>query len=411
MKVNKNKRSKSAKESALNSNKQNYALSRSMVSLTSLLKLFLTKGSTDHPFGQINEQWFIDRTIDFAKSLGYSERQNESLFAPFNFLEERYALEQNTLYNSIMAAIQQNNLDFSELSRQPNLLGLFFSILDQFSDFKNSDVATIRFNSEIEQEPQNFYRSNANRGLSRLCMSPICIGDNVFSKALFGFTNWLIYFVSVGASGEEVWGKDIHSTINSRSQGASSPTNAWGKDIPLPIKKWANGVSSLIDEYQVPPAELTEKLNQLVLKIYQRKYEDYFQFQNAIPVYVNDINIMLIYAINRACKDLATKEWNDDTPTIQIDEAAVFNSPEVKRMLTVAHTAFLTTDLINVRKKAKEQGEKVVPFDLMFQINVISLGRFGFALYEEGSQLVNKIGSLATAPFRKASKNKTSRRK
>ena len=81
-------------------------------------------------------------------------------------------------------------------------------------------------------------------------------------------------------------------------------------------------------------------LNYFALNIFEKGYDARFQTAQAIPVFINELIVRLIYSIRRLVKYIS--ETDKDTRNLKSLWSACepFSNPTVKRMLTVAHGTF-----------------------------------------------------------------------
>ena len=130
------------------------------------------------------DKWFADRTISFAKFCGYSG-DNTSLSSAIGYLEKQFKIPYDQsvgggIFRDLINLTPSNH-HFKSLGHNPTLLGLFFSILNQFtntSDFVSNGELISLNNSDGKFELH---------------------GDNIPSKIFCGIANWIGHFLSMSA--------------------------------------------------------------------------------------------------------------------------------------------------------------------------------------------------------------------
>lgn len=159
--------------------KLDYILSASSGALCGIMDIFLVGKPGESPLGDFTDKWFANRTNDFAKLCGW---KGEGERSAKRFLEEKFKVpyDQNGLGEATKDVLNLNpkNHHFKSLGHNPTLLGLFFSILDQFmntSHFVSGGQLII-----IEKADNQFALR----------------GKNLPSKLFCGFMNWFGHLIS-----------------------------------------------------------------------------------------------------------------------------------------------------------------------------------------------------------------------
>lgn len=179
--------------------KIDYILAASSGALCGIIDIFLVGKPGESPIGNLTGKWFSNRVCDFSKLCGWSGGKDSS--SAIRFLEKKFKIpyDQNGLGDIAKEVLDlsPSNHHFKSLAHNPNLLGLFFSILDQFSNtshFVSDGNLIIVDNSNSEFRLQ---------------------GNNIPGKLVSGFLNWFGHIVSdiSGASGSKTRGMGIPSPI------------------------------------------------------------------------------------------------------------------------------------------------------------------------------------------------------
>ena len=123
-----------------NCDKIDYALAASSGALCGILDMFFVGKPGETPLGNITDKWFADRTEDFAKKGGWKPKGEAKLENAIKWLEEKFKIPYDqTGIGEAAKEVFGFNTDPSKhhlesLGHNPSILGLFFSILDQFTN-------------------------------------------------------------------------------------------------------------------------------------------------------------------------------------------------------------------------------------------------------------------------------------
>ena len=227
----------SIKELKPQCDKLDYILAASSGALCGVIDIFLVGKPGESPLGDITDKWFANRTIDFAKLCGYKGNKN-SLSSAINFLEEKFKIPYDQsvgggIFRELINLTPSNH-HFKSLGHNPTLLGLFFSILNQFtntSDFVSNEELISLNNSDGKFELQ---------------------GKNIPSKLFCGIANWIGHLIS-----------DVSGSSGSKGRGMG---------IPSPIWAWSNDVIAIKAKLNIPVIEFDKSVNELALKLFKPKY-------------------------------------------------------------------------------------------------------------------------------------------
>lgn len=251
--------------------KYDYILAAGSGALCGLIDIFLVGKPGESPLGEITDEWFADRTIDFSEFCGYSG-DNSSLSSAISYLEKKFKIPYDQsvgggIFRDLINLTPSNH-HFKSLGHNPTLLGLFFSILNQFtntSDFVSNGELISLNNSDGKFELH---------------------GDNIPSKIFCGIANWIGHLIS-----------DVSGSSSSRGRGMG---------IPSPIWAWSNGVIALKRKLNIPVSEFDKSVSEIALKMFEKGYDVRFQTTQAIPVFINEMVVRLFYSIRRLIKYFIT---------------------------------------------------------------------------------------------------------
>ena len=335
-----------------NCDKIDYILSASSGALCGIMDVFLIGKPGESPAGDITDKWFANRTIDFAKLCGY-KGDDTSLSSAIGFLEKKFKIPYNhSVGGGIIKEwlnLTPNNHHFKSLGHNPTLLGLFFSILNQFTN-TSSFVA--------DGEWITLKNSDSNFELE---------GHNIPSKLFCGFANWFGHIIS-----------DISGSSSSKGRGMG---------IPSPILTWTNDIIAIKRKLNITSSEFDKSTNELAMKLFKQGYDVRFQTAQVIPVFLNELFVRLFYSIRRLiCYYSNTKKENRSFALLW-KSCEPFSNATVKRMLTVAHGTFCLVDLGDATIRGFTTGGGFFNIaECLMRVNVVGIGRFTISLYGEAKR-------------------------
>ena len=355
----------SIKELKPQCDKLDYILAASSGALCGVIDIFLVGKPDESPLGDITDKWFANRTIDFAKLCGYKGDKN-SLSSAINFLEEKFKIPYDQsvgggLFRELINLTPSNH-HFKSLGHNPTLLGLFFSILNQFtntSDFVSNGELISLNNSDGKFELQ---------------------GKNIPSKLFCGITNWIGHLIS-----------DVSGSSGSKGRGMG---------IPSPIWAWSNDVIAIKAKLNIPVTEFDKSVNELALKLFKKGYDVRFQTTQAIPVFINEMIVRLLYSIRRLIGYYISVPKNDRSWGLLWKSCEPFSNATVKRMLTVAHGTFCIIDIGDATIRGFEKGiGSFNVFEFVLRLNVVGVGRFAISLYGETKRAISYDHARESSDF------------
>lgn len=335
-----------------------YALSASSGALCGILDVFLVGKPGESPLGNITDKWFANRTKSFAKMCGWDDKKNKSLSSAIKHLEKKFKIPYDqsvggSVFRDIINLTPDNH-HFKSLGHNPTLLGLFFSILNQFTNTSNfvSDGSLITLNnSEGKFELE---------------------GHNVPSKLFCGFFNWFGHLIS--------------------DMSGSSGSKGRGMGIPSPLWSWSNDIIAIKNALHIPVSGFDKSFNELALQIFKQGYDARSQTAQAIPVFINEMFVRVIYSVRRLIRYFSSVKKEDRIFSQIWKQCEPFSNATVKRMLTVAHGTFCMVDAGDAVARGLIAGGgyfNVVEFFL--RLNIVGVGRFAVSLYGEAHRGLQKI--------------------
>lgn len=260
------------------------------------------------------------------------------------FLEERFKVNYDARYDSDLKldnnVLNMNtfNHHLKSLGHAPDLIGLFFSILDQFtgeasfiSNGKIIRVETVKNHFELK-------------------------GSNFVSKLFAGFCNWIGHIMS-----------DISGSRTSRE----ASKNGRGAGVPIPFFE----MFQLCNWDYFNSDKEQKNLAELSIKIFTSGYDARHGITMAIPVFINEGMIKFLWAIKSYFYH--GKDWEESMPFGE--------KPELRRMLLVGHGTLSMIDCIDASIRSKGD---VLNFAL--HLNITAWSRFAFAGLQEIRSIYNR---------------------
>jgi len=270
---------------------------------------------------------FTDNVIDqsvqkFATAFGWKgpKEGKDPTKSAIGYLERNFKINYDQATTSgtdnLVNNLSLKNHHLKSLGHSPDLFGLFFSILNQFTNtstfISNGKIITI--------ETESFELQ----------------GSNVVSKVFCGFVNWLGHLFSDMAG----------------SSGASSR----GAGIPIPFYNWL----LLIDTGEF--GEHKQTFATIATKVFEEGYDFRHGLAMAIPVLITELLTRIMWVCKKRFYHKA--EWRDCLPTA--------NNPELRRMLLIAHGSLC---LIDAGDATLRSGGSIVQF--LLRTNIVGWVRFG----------------------------------
>ena len=333
-----------------------YALAASSGALCGIIDVFLVGKPGESPLGDITDKWFANRTIGFAKMLGWQPKGEGKLENAITYLELKFKIP----YDQTSLGDAGLNTDaachhFESLAHNPSILGLFFSILDQFAN--NSHFV-------IDGELIHLVNADAKFKLQ---------GSTFLSKLFCGIFNWFGHLIS-DMSGS-------HGSANKSCRGMG---------IPSPLWTWINDIMVLKRKLGIPVSEFDKSMNQMAIDVFKGGFDMRFQTTQGIPVLLNELLVRLLYTIRRLF--LYYSKTSKDCRAIKDMWASCkpFGNPTISRMLTVAHGTFCLVDIGDATIRGfVSGGGNFNPVEFFLRLNITGVGRFTISLYGEFKREIN----------------------
>ena len=161
--------------------KLDYALAAGVGILSGIVDVFLVGASKDSTLGKVTDKWFECRVQDFAKLNGWKGKKGD-ISSAVRFLENKFKVpyDQKGIGDAGKAVfnLTPSNHHFKSLGHNPTIMGMFFSILDQFNN-----------TSHFVTEGDLVELVNTNDGFEFR-------GNDFMSKISCGIINWIGHILS-----------------------------------------------------------------------------------------------------------------------------------------------------------------------------------------------------------------------
>lgn len=332
-----------------------YSLAIASGALSGLIDIFLVGQPGNSILGKMTDKWFEKRIMDFAKFCGWNREKNHAASSAIRFLERKFKVPYDQhgagdtgqrIFN-----LTPTNHHFKSLGHNPSLLGLFFSILDQFTN-----------QAHFITEGELISLQKADDGYELR-------GGNVLSKLFCGFVNWFGHLMS-----------DISGSSGGKGRGMG---------IPSPLWTWVNDIIVIKQQIGITPSNFDKVLNELAIKLYTSGYDARFQSTQIIPVLINEFVTRFFYSVRRLMKYLVDTTKGEYSFQALWKSCEPFSNPTIKRMILVAHGTFCLIDVGEALACGAIAGGGIIaPFELLMKLNIIGVGRFTISIYSETKRTI-----------------------
>lgn len=328
----------------------------------------------------IGENKINDFVVKIAQSQGY---EGEDLAGAVAYLEQKFPLAADAATAAFGGGTQHHLRDFSH---HPTPLGLFFSLLTQFTEcFYGTDTSgkfkVVSINDLSEHD----------KALARAR-----IGKDVPQKIIYGTIYWFFHLVSdmAGASGSISKGK--------LGTGLPGPLVSLLKEISsLPFFKKMNKSRNrefLVWISKLFNGTLWEKRDadgKLIKTPFDLRTEIGMAGKQAIPVVINECMVRSFYFIRRLYLELKEHPVADiqDLKNICWEKTWPIRNRTIVRMMTIASGTFTAVDMADAAiHAAGKSGGTVAGFaaQMVLRVNFVGVGRFAVAVATDAGMGVKR---------------------
>ena len=334
--------------------KYDYAIAAFSGVVSGLIDSFFVGEPGNSKLGKMTDKVVDDMIVKFAKIVYKADKiasnkdtkrkEPSSIASAIGYLEQRFKVNYDARFPSdlkngdLLRGFNPSSHHLKSLAHCPDIVGLFFSILDQFTN-KTSVVN----NGHI-------YRLE-----SINCRSELR-GNNILSKVICGIVNWFGHLIS-----------DIGG-----SSGTRGHENKRGMGIPIPGFELFQFVGKNHENEMKGIAKFTE---QMFLKGYDARYG----IAMAIPVILNDMITKMFWAFRE--RYVFNKSWKDIVLSTKTNK-------RLTRMQIVSSGCF---SLVDIGDAAIRSEGNLLLFAL--HVNYVGLCKFAFAGYREISIRITEVTS------------------
>lgn len=335
--------------------KYDYMIAASCGALAGLVDIFFVGSAVKNVADLSKLGKMSDTTVDsivkkISRAMGWKPAlgKEENMSSAISFLEQKYKVPyEHTSTKSVNGMFQMStkNHHFKSLGHAPDAIGLFFSILDQFT------------NSGSFLSDGGFFRVSADdRGFELQ-------GDNFLQKLFYGFCNWLGHLMS-----------DIAGSNGSRAIGSVGR----GTGLPIPFMELF-----LLDDFgKFQIGKDRQTLAVLMTRAFQEGYDIRHAGAMAVPVVLEELMIKTIWIIKRHFYH--KKDWKECVP----DK----NHADLRMMILVGNGTLCVFDGIDAAIKS---GGNALVFVL--HMNLIAWAKLLVLVFRE---FKIRYGAKADVAFR-----------
>lgn len=247
-----------------------------------LIDIFLVGAPGSSTLGNWTDNQVDNAVMEFAKAVGWNPRdiQQDNPASAIVFLEKQFKVNYDQRHSADVENLfnmSTRNHHMMSLSHSPDLVGLFFSLLNQFTStssfIADGQLVTIRSDTYELQ------------------------GGNFVAKLFCGIANWFGHIMS-----------DIAGSSESRGNS--------GRGVGVVIPFYELFQFCKFGSFRV--RQDRQDLATIAVRAFQEGYDFRFGLASAIPVIVTDLSVRLIWALRRhfqygkALKECIPTHQHDD---------------------------------------------------------------------------------------------------
>lgn len=323
--------------------------------------------------------------VKAAKSQGFkpkTDAEDDTLRAAIRFLEEKFPLAADKATAEMGGGLQHHLRDFEH---HPSPLGLFFSVLTQFTR-------------------QAYGTDTAGSFMVVDLPADAAIGKNFNEKIAFGTVRWLFHLVS--------------------DMAGSSNTPGAGTGIPGPILSFLKELSALpfFGNYNIDYKGSEIAFSQYISKLFNGtaiRDEDgkpiRFDLRAEVgvidqalsqvkSVIANECIVRGYYFVSRLLTEIKQKEIASIADIGMVDPTRVLphNNRALKRMMSISSSVFVAVNVGNaaIRAAAKSGGSKsAFAKGVLVRLNYFGIARMALALKDDAPYIAEDLKELIEERF------------
>lgn len=323
--------------------KYDYAMAAFSGVLTGLFDAFFVGKPGDTVLGEWTDSKVDNAVLRFSQMIfgidktnhnNSSKKKPNDIASAIGYLERRFKVNYDARFASdliggeVLTDFTPSSHHLKSLAHCPDIVGLFFSILDQFTNKTTiiNDGKIIRLESV-----------NGNI---------VVYGNNIVAKLICGIINWIGHLIS-----------DM-----SGSSGTRGHKESRGMGIPIPGFELFQFSNCSRNEEVKALAKLTEKM-------YLNGYDMRFGIAMSIPVIGNDIMVKVFWALRERYQ--YKENW----------KSIIKKAKNDKRLLRMAFVSAGCFSLVDIGEAYIRSEGNLLLFAL--RINYVGICKFAFAGYRE----------------------------
>lgn len=240
--------------------KYDYLIAIGCGAIAGMIDIFLVGAPGDSKLQTWTDKQ-VDKTVMlFAKTCGWSPRAEKanSITSAIGFLEKKFPVNYDHRHSADVGNIfnmSTKNHHMKSLAHSPDIIGLFFSILNQFTS-----TASFLSNGQLITVQTDTYELK---------------GHNFISKLFCGIANWFGHIMS-----------DVAGSSGAKGRGSG---------VVIPFYE----LFQICDFGSFQVGDDRNTLATVATKVFQEGYDARFGITMAIPVVLCDLSIKLAWAIKR----------------------------------------------------------------------------------------------------------------
>ncbi|MGF1697889.1 hypothetical protein L4C54_19695 [Vibrio lamellibrachiae] len=310
-----------------NCDKYDYFIASTCGLIGGLIDIFFVIAPGEGLAGKFTDEMTNKAVEKFAQLNGWKgpREGSDPTTSAIGFLERNFKINYDHRHGGDvdhLFKMSTKNHHIKSLGHSPDLVGLFFSILNQFTN----TASFIAGGKLITIDTDEFALQ----------------GSDFISKIFSGFTNWLGHLFSDVAG--------------------SSGAVTRGSGIPIPF-------FSLLQLFDIGEfGEHKQSFATMAVKVFEQGYDARHGAAMAIPVVITELLTRIMWVVKR--RFYHEQDWSECIPSV--------SNPELRRMLLVSHGTLCAVDTVDATLKS---GGTVLGF--MKHANIIAYARFGVLAVKE----------------------------
>jgi len=312
----------------VNCDKYDYMIAGTCGVIGGLIDILFVGAPGDSKLGNVADKQADKITEKFAEFVGWDkdkavEKGKNTTASAIGYLESKFKVnyDQATTHATGGAVnnLSMSNHHLKNLGHSPDLIGLFFSILNQFTS-----TSTFVSNGQIITIDTETFDLK---------------GNDFVSKIFCGFANWFGHIMS-----------DWSGSSGTVGQGGR------GTGVPIPFFNLFQLMN--FGEF----GQNKQTFATITAKVFENGYDTRHAMAMAIPVLTTELLVRFMYTMK--AHFYHKKDWKDSIPNANI--------PELRRMLLVGHGTLCLIDGVDAYIRS---GGEMVTF--LSRTNLLAWVRFG----------------------------------